>query len=267
MEDEQLAVATATNEAEEEAALESGFNGTDLEPVAEQDPTDTPVESPDAPPDQNAHEAEPAQPLTMDDLLAVISEMKQENQKVRDKTFGKIGELQQRIDAARTSASGLSPMARENLEGEFPELAAMLFDQTPVQAQQEPVQTYTPNYDLPPSVDVDAIKQEFELKLLTRDHRDWREVVNSKEFIGWTNSLPVEVAAELATSGDSDYVSEKISEFKAWSQAQAKKVEEDKKRQSRLDGAITPRGLPRAGTSNSYDDDEEVMMMKSFGRK
>ena len=267
MEDEQLAVDVATNEAEEEAAFESGFNGTDLEPAAEPEPTEAPAESQEAPPEHTEPEASPAQTPTMEDLMALIAEQKQETQKVRDKLFGKIGELQQRIDTAKTSASGLSPKARENLESEFPELAAMLFDQTPVQAQQEPVQTYTPNYDLPPSVDVDAIKQEFEMKLLTRDHRDWREVVNSQEFIGWTNSLPVEVAAELATSNDSDYVSAKITEFKTWHQAQAKKVEEDKKRQSRLDGAITPRGLPRAGTSNSYDDDEEAMMMKSFGRK
>jgi hypothetical protein len=125
---------TEAEMAEEEAAFESTFS-TDLEPEPEQAPEPAAEQAPE--PEQQAPAEEPAKGPTIDDLMAAIEAQKQEAVKTRDKMFGKIGELQQKIDTARTSVSGLSPKAKENLEQEFPELAAMLFDQSAPEPQQQ----------------------------------------------------------------------------------------------------------------------------------
>ena len=258
------------DDAAEEAAFESGFNGTDLIGQAEETPEE-PAEEPVAEAPQETVETpmEEAKALSVDDLKAMMEAQQQDYQRKLDTVFGKIGNLQQKIDSAKSASTGLSAKARERLQADFPELADMLFDGEPEPATNQG--GYEPPAELPPLPDLPGIEEveiKFERKLLTRDHKDWVEVVNSGDFVNWQNTaLTPEQAAELNASTDADYVSENITKFKAWRAAQQKKAEDNKQKQERLAGAVTPKGLPRDSNAGYSDDDEETMMMQSYGRK
>lgn len=260
-------VMTAEEEAQEEAAFNAAFDGgtdsTDLEPVDKEVTTEQ-AENEGEPEPVKDPEPEPAKVLTMDDFNAALAEQKQEMQKIHDKVFGKVGELKQRIDALK-SVGNFSPKAKARLEADFPELAEMLFDNE--QTYAEP--TYQAPVPAPVHADprVDDIAKTFERKLLTRDHRDWEQVVQGQEFADWKYSvLDTETAAALDSSWDADFISAKLTDFKTWKEAQAKKGAEAKLKHDRLEAAIIPRGVPKDGSSYN-DDDEEASMMKAFGKR
>lgn len=256
-------VPTAEEMAQEEAAFEATFNDTDHGPEDVNEPEAEAVPEVESKPEEPGEPATP--PLTVDDLKAMIESERAESQRRLDTVFGKIGNLQQKIDAARTSAIGISPKAKERLAADFPELAEMLFDGTEESSAPVAQQAYT----APQMPDVqDVIRREVEPLKLSVTHPDWEGVVQSKDFLNWKQSvLDPNVASELDNSWDAKFVSGKITEFKKWREAQAAQAQAAQKRQDRLDAAITPRGVPRAGTGTLSDDDEEAMMMKSYGRK
>lgn len=268
--EEQVAVMTPADEAAEEEAFEAGFNATDIEvPVQTDNTTDAePATEEPVHPDEPIAEPVAPKPLTYEELNAAMAAQKQELQKVHDKVFGKVGELQQKIDALKNKTSGFSQKQRQRMEDEFPELASLLFEgieeepepQPQVKQQsQQPSVTYDPR--------VEEIQKTFERKLLTRDHRDWEQIVQTPEFATWQSTqLTPEDAAELANSWDADFISGKLNDFKQWTAAQQKQQEKAQKKQERLESAITPKGVPRAGASHN-DDDEETAMLEAFGRK
>lgn len=267
------------DDAAEEAAFESGFNGTDLEPAPEEAQTAEPEPAQEQEPEP-AQEQEPeaeeaptgeAKALSVDDLKAMMEAQQQEYQRKLDTVFGKIGNLQQKIDSAKSVSNGLSAKARERLQADFPELAGMLFDDD---GEPEPVANqggYEPPAALPPLPDLPGIEEvelNFSRKLLSRDHRDWEQVVASQDFSNWQNSvLTPEQAAEMNSSRDPDVVSDGITKFKAWQKAQSDKAEEDKRKKERLAGAVTPKGIPRDSAASYSDDDEESAMLSAFRTK
>lgn len=262
---------TAVEMAEEEAAFEAAFSGTDSEPVEESAKEEPAEETKEETAPENVVTPEPEKELTVADLKAMIEEQRLSAKRDRDTFNGKYGELKQKLDAARTSTTGLSPKAKERLQSDFPELAQMLFDEGSIDTSgsaTEMPKTAT--------VDLDAITQTFERKLLTRDHKDWEEVVTSEEFVTWKQtSLTEEEAETFDNTWDSDLVSSRITEFKKFrdsqltqqqqqeKQAQAEALAAQKK-QERLDSAIVPRGQPRDFGSGYNDDDEEAEMEKAF---
>lgn len=263
---------TAENLADEEAAFDAATNGTDLEPAAEAAAAESEAETLDQEeqeqPEQDAGtvaevtEQQPAKEPTIADLLAVIEDQKTEQQKLRDKVFGKVGELQQKIDAVKPAAGGLSPKAAERLKAEFPELHEMLFgeaDDTTVQPDHQAAQVQTV------VVPAEDGTKTLERRLLTRDHKDWEQVVATDEFASWRdNVLNSEDATALDDSWDADFISQKITEFKEWRAGEAKKNTDQQTRQERLNDAITNRGIPRVSTSSLGDDDEEAAMLANF---
>lgn len=265
MEDDYKVAVDPADSAEEEAAFENAFNGTDEQlPVAEE-PKEEPVveekEEPVATEQPAQTEEEPAKALTIDDILAKMEAQRLEDQKKLDKAFGKIGDLQHKIESARVSATGISSKARERLEAEFPELAEMLFD------KDAPAQE-VPQYQ-PPVVDnsdaVEEVKQTFEKKLLKVYHPDWETTVKTPEFMEWrSNVLPPEDAVQLAETWDSDYVASKLTEYKAYQAKQAKLLKDKLDKDKRLISAITPRGVQRQTNDSYSDDDEDSAMMASF---
>lgn len=263
---------TPENEAAEEAAFEAGFNATDVEPAAETNTTDADQAAADALQQQADPQAEQsaapaaAVELKVADLLAVIEEQKTAQARLHDKVFGKMGELQQKIEAMRTTAHGISSKARERLKADFPELAEMLFEDAPEPQQiAAPTAAQIPAATAQPAEDVE---RKFERRLLTRDHRDWEQVVSGQDFATWKDTvLKPEDAAALDESWDADFISGKITEFKNWQAAEAKKSSDRQAKQQRLDDAIIPRGLPRAGAASPGDDDEEAAMLAAYGRK
>jgi len=266
---------SAADEAAEEAALEAGFNDTDVEPVSTEDTT-PPATSETTPEPSPATPAALESPkfLTQDDLTAALAAQKQEHQqemqRIHDKVFGKVGELKQRIDGMK-SAGSFSAKTRERLTAEFPELAAMLFedDDPPVPAPAAtapaepaaPVSTPTPAQT---AWEEDPLKV-MERRLLTRDHKDWEQVVVSPAFNTWRTTVLAPTDNEkLDEVWDADFVSEKLTEFKAWQAEQAKIAQANKVKQDRLDAAVTPRGVPRGSAAGFSDDDEEAAMEAAY---
>jgi hypothetical protein len=249
----------------EEAALDAGYGDTDLEPVQ---PT---VE--DQPQGEQQEETTPEEvekPLTRAEFQAMAdraASLEAQLTKVHDKAFGKIGELQQRIEQIRTAGTGLSPKAKERLSEEFPELAEMLFDG----AGEVAPPVATPDFDQIVESKVlsrqEKLQQDLERRLLTRDHRDWEQVVQADDFKGWVTNLPADEQTRLSTSWDADFISEKLTEFKSWKSERNKTAEVDASKAAektkRLEAALQPKGVPR-GQSSYDDDDEEAAMARGF---
>lgn len=250
---------TAENEAAEQAAFENAYtNGSDVE-TPEAVELNEPTTETETPETREEPPVQTAQPITIDDLKAAMEAREAENQRKLDRVFGKIGDLQQKIDTARTAYSGISPKARERLlSADFPELAEMLFEgveQAPEPVYQAHAETQAPAVDL---------ERKLERRLLSRDHKDWEQVVTSPEFATWKDTvLPFAESQTLNDSWDADFVSGKIAQFKAWNAANAAKTVSTK---NRLESAITPRGIPGA-SSHADDDSEEQWMMKSYKQR
>jgi hypothetical protein len=255
---------SAEDEAAEELALAQAYGAEDLEPKPD-DLQDDQAKDPEppAPTEEPPAEEPPAPTLSVNDLVAMIETERTENQKLRDRVFGKIGDLQQRIDAIKSTAGGISPMAKERLAADFPELAEMLFDNS-----QEPPSAFTPAPQPPPTgADKEELEQAFEKRLLKRDHPDWERVVISPEFTEFKKTLDPKIASELDDSWDADFVSPKITEFKQWQADLAAKQKADQEKADRLESAIVPKGVPRTGTASGGADSEEEAMMAAYGRK
>ena len=259
---------TPENEAAEEAAFEATFaTSTDQEPAAaatvDNEKTAVEVTGQEQPTEPVAEET--VKEPTIADLLAIIEANKTEQQKLRDQVFGSVGDLKRRVDSMKTTAHGISPGARKRLEADFPELAEMLFEQDVAPAAEVPVQTSTP-------VASEDGDRKMERRLLTRDHRDWEQVVAGPEFAAWKDGvLKPEDAAALDESWDADFISGKITEFKAYKAEAAVKAAtaerqaaEAKLKQERLNSAIPPRGNPRTGAVSSGDNEELDAMMANF---
>lgn len=272
------ATVISTEEQQEEAAFEAGFNATDIEPVAEEPTPEEKKEEVTPTEKKEEVKVDPPKPITAEDVNNAVnaavatleSRHKAELQRLNDKVFGTVGELKQRIESIKGVAHELSPKAKERLNANFPELAAMLFDETPTPEPEKKVEVPAPVVDVDKVVKetVDNTAKSFERKLLSRDHKDWEQVVTSSEFAAWKSTqLTPEESTELDDTWDADLVSERITEFKNWQAEQAKaaeaarlKAEEEKKNQEKLEAAITPRGNPRTVTAKDEDDEESAMV-------
>jgi len=254
----------------EDDALEAGFNDTDLAPVDQENTTI--IEEP-KPQEAEVKAGEVEAPLTRAEFQAMADRanaLEAQLGKVHDKAFGKIGELQQKIEQVRTAGVGLSPRAKERLAEEFPELAEMLFEGAGELGNVAP-QIQTPNFDelveSKVSTRQEEMRQSLEKRLLSRDHKDWQQIVVNDGFKGWVSTLPPEDQQQLASTWDADFVSSKITDYKAWMSAQSKAFEVDAskahEKTKRLEAALTPRGVQRNGPSYD-DDDEEAAMAKAF---
>ena len=280
---------TAEEEAAENAAFEASFGSTveadagsvttdQAAPVVPEETTEpTPAEQAG----QAAEEDDSDRPMTKAEFFAAIDALKQESDgkisKVHDRVFGKVGELQQRIDAAR--ATYLSPKAKERLATEFPELAEMLFDNEPIPAQvSAPVQQQAAAPQFDPSVivaeEVRKAKQELAIEQVEDRHPDWQEISQSADFDYWSsNILPATDREQLLDSWKPSFINRKFDEFKAWKAQQVaaqaskeKTVEQDKLKRNRLESAVTPSGVPK-GSNPSIEDEEEAAFRAAFGKR
>lgn len=264
----------------EEAALEAGFTGSEVQevsPKVEEQPKEEAIQE-DRQQDRQEVEKKDDEgedkPLTRADLQALLDRnaaLESQLTKVHDKAFGKIGELQQKIERLKGAGTKISPKAKERLADEFPELASMLFDGVEDDAP-EPAPNQNPPYK-GPSVDelvesrTKELEKNFEKKLLKQSHPDWEEIVQTKDFSEWAAALPPQEQSEISNSWDSIYLTKKFNEFKKWRTGQeeksaAKKTkDEDLKR--RLESAIQPKGSPK-GLADLDDDDEASAMERAF---
>lgn len=257
------------DQAIEDAAFEEGFTGE----VAQQPTENTAGEAEIIKPEDPVTETQAVEedkPLTRAEILALAEQASNAAAtKVHDKAFGKIGELQQRIESIKTAGARISPQAREKLSKEFPELAEMLFD-----GADDIVQDVQPKGrvdDLRETVakKIAETEQKFEKKLVLRDHKDFDQVIADPMFREWAATLPPQTQVELASTWDADFISPKLSEFKEYRDKKlSTQQEKDKKREElnkRLIGAIQPKGTPQSNASlPSHLTDEDAAMEQAF---
>lgn len=266
---EKTAEELAADDTAEEEAFLTGFGEPSEEPAEPEvieETVEVPVEVP--------VEAEPELPktLTIDDLTAAIAASKAEQQKQFDRLFGTVGDLKSRaekLENAQAKFNAMSKKQQDALSVEFPELAAIMNIEV-----DDFIPTHVPKEQPVADPRVDDLSRTFERKLLTRDHRDWEQVVVSPEFSQWKSQLPQAEAEELDNSWDADLISGKITRFKEWQKEQLnataeaeRQTAEEAARKKRLDNAVVPRGAPRDTTSSHLPDDEESAMMSSFKKR
>ena len=179
--------------------------------------------------------------------------------------FGKIGEINREVkrleELARASVqpveykpievkSEMFSNMREEFGDDFAEALAKDLSQIPL-AQQNGIDQTQIDYIIEQRIA--AIENNFEMKLVARDHPDWESVAQSQDFIGWKNQLPIDIRDRLDSSWDSGFISAAISAYK---RDKTLHQEEQNKKHKRLEEAVLPTST--GGFDDSYDDDFEA---------
>lgn len=237
-------------EADESQGLSAGFaKARGEEPPAEVQPAEEKAEVTETVEPQTTPEPEPDP----------IEKFKGETTKNIEKIYGKFGEIQrtlQQLQARPASPTVDNTAAVEKMKEEFPELAELLI---PVIAGRTVPGT---NVDEVVNQRVSEVMTQKEIaieqRFLRKDHPDAREVINSEQFVNWLRQQPAPYQQEVSTTKDSEVLSQGLSEFKQWRDAQNKAAnaasESHRRKQARLEGAITPTGVPVARQSKLPDE-------------
>ena len=106
---------------------------------------------------------------------------------------------------------------------------------------------------------VSAVEQKFELRLLAKDHPDWKQIDADPAFAAWVATQPDEFKQGLAQASqayDSAVVSEAMTKFKQARRTAPANTGGDpaSARRSRMSAAVTPRGVGGPATPNATDD-------------
>lgn len=205
----------------------------------------------------------------LDDLrrkAAIAEELKASQAQALDKVFGKIGGLERVLQQYQSeTASGKPVEITEDdvaeISQEFPELGASTLKVLQKVAGklkgtggiQQPA--FDPKqFEEVVNKRVDEVRQEIErateLKLLDRQHKDWRDVVQQSEFNEWLKGKPADFQDRINNTWDSSFVADALDEFK-----DTRKKAETTKRQSRIEAAVTPKTMGGVALGATDDDD------------
>lgn len=201
--------------------------------------------------------------VTEEQLTSMLAKIPETSSEIR-KVYGKIGELNQRLQALDSKRLQLSPEKMTRLRADYPELAEALAADLSEMIVPSGPQFDDKAFDERVAAVEEKIKRETELKFLTRAHRDWQTVVASDEFAVWAQTLPEEDQNALRQTWDSIYVSDKLDEFKAWKQNRQTATQT---RQKRLEQAVTPQGTPATAPPVITEDDEFLAGWKAVRGK
>jgi hypothetical protein len=242
---------------DEEAAFAAGFDD---------DTTDTPTETPADQQDADTQQqerpapAEPAPPeyaqftkAERDELMA----LREQAQKQFGTAFGKIGGIERTIKSLTDGAQvDISQEDIDALRDDFPPLAAALEKVRNLRAlpgagvDQEQIANLVAER-------VSAVEQKFELRLLAKDHPDWKQIDADPAFAQWVAAQPDEFKQTLAQASqgyDSSVVSDAMTKFKqSRKAAPAPAADPASARRSRMSAAVTPRGASGAAAGDSTD--------------
>lgn len=136
---------------------------------------------------------------------------------------GKMGEINRLVqDLKNNPAGSVAPVkidkaAFKKLGEEFPEIAEMLAEDLAgisLQTTKGEQTDYAPIVDAKVAQAREEMQQQMEVRLLSMQHRDWRDVVKSDGFKNWVGKLPQEDQEKLNTTWEADYIGDKIAEFK-----------------------------------------------------
>jgi hypothetical protein len=179
--------------------------------------------------------------------------------------FGKIGEINRevkRLEAlAQSSAqpreaqpiqvtAEMFSNMREEFGEDFANALARDLSQIPLQQQGGIDQS---QIDIILEQRVAQIENNFEMKLVAREHPDWESIAQSQDFTGWKNQLPADIQDRLDTTWDSGFISAAISAYK---RDKALYQEQQSKKNQRLEAAVMPKST--GGFDENYEDDFEA---------
>lgn len=200
----------------------------------------------------------------------------QEIDKMREreaKVFGTLGSLKQGMDALRNqhrqqpqaTALNLDASKFTRLQEQFPELADML-SQDLSDALKGHGGTGVDSRSIERLMDerLDRTSKNYETKLLSVMHRDWRKVAQAPDFQAWTVQQPPDVQQVIRDGWDAIAVGEQIGAYKQW---QSKAVQAKQSRQSRLESGMTPRGNTQMAPAMSEADAFEQGFRSVRGKK
>lgn len=255
------------------ADFEAGFGNE----VAAPAPTETPEPVAAEPTPEPVAEPEPAPEyaqITKTDYDALLAKAAQVDSLKSDidRSFGKIGEMNRYLQQLQNQTPAGSKvevppetMAKLTaLNDSFPEIIGPIIEAfsgikgtgTTTQPTFDPAQ-FDAQIDarVKPSIEkIDSkVEQIVETRLLTKAHKDWRQVAEGTEFKTWVGKQPAEFVTQLNETWDSDFISDALTKFK---NAQQTAKATAAARQKRIEAAVTPRSTGGHAPAGNTDLDE-----------
>jgi hypothetical protein len=180
------------------------------------------------------------------------------------KLHGKFGEINRALQELQKNGTGkpalnLATAKFKRLQENFPELAEMLAEDLNESA--ELGSSGAPDVQALVDEKVQGIRTELETKmeqkmqmsLLKIQHRDCFDIYQSDDFKVWKQTLPAEEQQKIEDSWDAEYLGQKLTEFKSW---RDNKSQGSEKRRSRLERAITPKGVSTAAKPGAMTEED-----------
>jgi hypothetical protein len=287
---EQVAPVQADDEAQALEAAKAGYAGktraqAPAEPAAV---VQTPVAQPLAnststAPDEDADAetnppAEPTKPTDaqtvarqLEDLKAQVREMKESGADAATvrKMHGEIGSINGALQQLLAATKAETPEKVDELAAalarakktaeEYPEIAGPMVDAIEIMqarmAQQQAPQVpekkepERPQVAAPPSHPSGFTPEQVAaIRALDEVHPDRHEINKSPEFQAWLKAKPTEYQTKAKSSWNPAVVAQPYSDFKAFKAAQ-------KRKQDRLDAAVTPQGTPQQAQPTTLPDE------------
>ena len=219
--------------------------------------------------DENANqEAFPGIGLTpqqMRDSLSKIGNMDKMSKQI-DRLFGTMGDIQQKLSQGQAATKKEEAEVKQEfsrLHEEYPELAGVLAeDMKAIMATSNKPIDIDGAVNQRLAAEIGAVKEAFELKLLTMQHKDWQEQVKSNDFSLWLQTLPDTKRTEIEHSPDSAVIVDAVSDFKSWRDKTVKRGDSEQRSKKRLEDAIVPIGTSRNPPTTQSDEDAFVSGFK-----
>jgi hypothetical protein len=251
--------------AEEAAEIAAGFDAVRFDGAeVDQEPEETEDEA-----DADHVEPEPDIPglgMTASQVraqLEQVSVIRSHFDQQLSKAHGKIGELNRTLQELKGSRAGPGKVNTEALRRLRDEYGSDLADTIASMFTPHGTDEATPAQPSAPE-DINAIVErrlqgevskltgEFNQRLLSIAHPDWRELPRSPDWSVWFSEKTPEQQAELRDSEDASWVAQQLTEFKGWVKAKqaanaaSARSRADKSR--RLETAVAPMGAPATST-------------------
>lgn len=195
------------------------------------------------------------------DKARLVDSLNERLTSTHDRAFGRIGSLEQQIGELK-AARQANPVNKES----FKAIMAYFDDDQVAEALAQDLSNLNMGAPIVPEVDYEAIAQimndrigevskEFEVKLLTIQHPDWRDITQTEQYGQWKATLSEQAQEILANSWDGQVISTALTTFKKWGAA---KEEAAATKAKRLEDAVQVQGNTRKRAS----EDEFMAGMK-----
>jgi hypothetical protein len=282
VQEEQVApaeVPSAEADAQADAEFGAGFKGAHVEETRVESRPKTEPAKPDKPKVEAKAEAkvEPkveakAEPAVFYGLTetqvktalaqaARVGDLEKQLTATHDKVFGTIGEIRQALKDLKSAPAGTPVKVlkdafkklTENGYGDLAESLAEDFSNLPLGPQSTFDQAaYDKSVDERVNSRLLDANKEFEKKLLTIQHKDWRGIYASDYFKIWRGTLPAEAQGVLDNSWDAATLSEALDDFKVWREKAKAPKQTTTASDKRLAAAVDPKttASPPAGPSD-----------------